>query len=59
MQHKLGYFVISRENNVLRVDFSRDCDPPPPTFPGTGGLGETIDEGAKTTGHTTAVAWFQ
>lgn len=36
-------YVISRENNVVRVDFSREPDPPAPCFPGAGGLhfGET------------------
>ena len=30
--------VIARESNVVRVDFSRDPDPPAPRFPGANGL---------------------
>jgi len=30
--------VIARENNVVRVDFSREPDPPAPCFPGANGL---------------------
>jgi hypothetical protein len=30
--------VISRESNVVRVDFSREPDPPAPCFPGANGL---------------------
>jgi hypothetical protein len=56
MQRTSGRFVISRENNVLRVDFSRDPDPPAPKFPGAGGLRETIDESTTTAEHTFAVA---
>jgi len=56
MQRRSGRFVISRENNVLRVDFSRDPDPPAPKFPGAGGLREAIDESTKTAELTFAVA---
>jgi hypothetical protein len=56
MRRASGHFVISRENNVLRVDFSRDPDPPTPKFPGAAGLRETIDESTKTGEHTLAVA---
>ena len=56
MQCKSGRFVIGRENNVLRVDFSRDPDPPAPKFPGAGGLRESIDESIKTAELTLAVA---
>lgn len=56
MLRRSGRFVISRENNVLRVDFSRDPDPPAPKFPGAGGLRETIDENTNTGEHTLAVA---
>jgi hypothetical protein len=31
-------YVIARESNVVRVDFSRDPDPPAPCFPGANGL---------------------
>jgi hypothetical protein len=30
--------VIAQESNVVRVDFSRDPDPPAPRFPGANGL---------------------
>jgi hypothetical protein len=30
--------VIAREGNVVRVNFSRDPDPPAPCFPGASGL---------------------
>lgn len=44
MQREPNRFVIGRENNVLRVDFSRDPDPPAPRFPGASGLREIGDE---------------
>jgi hypothetical protein len=53
---KSGRFVIGRESNVLRVDFSRGPDPPTPKFPGAAGLRETIDENTKAGEHTLAVA---
>lgn len=31
-------YVIARDRNVLRVDFSREPDPPAPCFPGANGL---------------------
>jgi hypothetical protein len=31
-------YVIGRERNVVRVDFSRKPEPPGPTFPGAGAL---------------------
>ena len=30
--------VIARESNIIRVDFSREPDPPTPCFPGANGL---------------------
>jgi hypothetical protein len=42
-------FVIGHENNVVRVDFSRDPDPPAPRFPGASGLREIGDESANET----------
>jgi hypothetical protein len=30
--------IIGRENNVVRVDFGREADPPAPKFPGANGL---------------------
>jgi len=32
------HYVVARESNVLRVDFSREPDPPAPGFPGAGAL---------------------
>jgi hypothetical protein len=49
MQRKHSRLVIGRENNVLRVDFSRDPDPPAPRFPGASGLREIVDESASVT----------
>jgi hypothetical protein len=31
-------YAIARESNVVRVDFSRDPDPPAPCLPGANGL---------------------
>ena len=31
-------YVVARENNVVRVDFRREPDPPAPRFPGAGAL---------------------
>ena len=56
MRRTSGRFIISRENNVLRVDFSRDPDPPAPKFPGAAGLREIIYENTKRGEHTLAVA---
>jgi hypothetical protein len=39
--------VIGRESNVVRVDFSREPDPPAPRFPGASGLRAIGDESAK------------
>jgi hypothetical protein len=56
MQRGINRFVISRENNVLRVDFSRDPDPPAPRFPGATGLREIGDESASETKYIAAEA---
>jgi hypothetical protein len=42
--------VIARDRNVVRVDFSREPDPPTPCFPGANGprVGESKDETAET-----------
>jgi hypothetical protein len=56
MQREINRFVISRENNVVRVDFSRDPDPPAPRFPGATGLREIGDESASETKYTVAGA---
>jgi len=41
--------VIARESNILRVDFSREPQPPAPRFPGASGLRLSVTEreGAK------------
>jgi len=31
-------FVLGRENNVVRVDFRHEPDPPAPKFPGAGAM---------------------
>ena len=31
-------YVIGRESNIVRVDFSREPNPPAPRFPGANGL---------------------
>ena len=54
MQSKTGRFVIGREDNVLRVDFSRDPDPPVPRFPGGCGLREIADEFTSATASISA-----
>ena len=38
MMRVIDRHVIARENNVVRVDFSREPDPPAPCFPGANGL---------------------
>ena len=50
MQRGINRFVVSRENNMVRVDFSRDPDPPAPRFPGATGLREIDDESASEAG---------
>ena len=44
MQRETKRLVIGREDNVVRVDFSRDPDPPAPRFPGASGLREIGNE---------------
>ena len=56
MQRGINRFVISRENNVVRVDFSRDPDPPAPRFPGASGLREIGNESASETKYIAAGA---
>lgn len=55
MQQETNRFVIGRENNVVRVNFSRDPDPPAPRFPGAGGLREIGDERTTVTGNVPVV----
>ena len=31
-------YVLWRTDNVVRIDFGRETDPPTPTFPGAGSL---------------------
>ena len=38
MSNPIDCYVIARDTNVLRVDFSREPDPPAPYFPGANGL---------------------
>jgi hypothetical protein len=40
-------YVIKRENNILRVDFSREPDPPAPKFPGAGAMHKICLEGEE------------
>jgi hypothetical protein len=56
MQRAINRFVICRENNVVRVDFSREPDPPAPRFPGASGLREIGDESTSATKNISAVA---
>ena len=56
MQRGINRFVICRENNVVRVDFSREPDPPAPRFPGASGLREIGDESTSATKNISAVA---
>jgi hypothetical protein len=56
MQREPNRFVIGRENNVVRVDFRRDPDPPAPRFPGASGLREIGDESASASKNIFAVA---
>jgi len=36
--HRARSCVIERKNNILRVDFRREPDPPAPKFPGAGAM---------------------
>jgi hypothetical protein len=36
--------IIERENNILRVDFRREPDPPAPKFRGAGAMHEPHEE---------------
>lgn len=36
--NQLDRYVIGREQNVVRVNFVRDPEPPTPPFPGAGAL---------------------
>jgi hypothetical protein len=56
MQRKIDRLVIGRENNVVRVNFSRDPDPPAPRFPGATGLREIGDESGGAAKNISAVA---
>jgi hypothetical protein len=55
--------VIARESNIVRVDFSREPDPPAPWFPGANGLrlSDTETHGAEAPtdklGLATAFPW--
>jgi hypothetical protein len=50
--------VIERENNVVRVDFRREPEPPGPRFPGANGSREFGDKRTgDATDVSTAMAW--
>ena len=36
--NQLDRYVIGRDQNVVRVNFARDPEPPTPPFPGAGAL---------------------
>jgi hypothetical protein len=38
--HRARSRVVERENNILRVDFRHEPDPPAPKFPGAGAMHE-------------------
>ena len=38
MRSLVQHRIIERERNVVRVDFSREPDPPAPRFPGAGAM---------------------
>jgi hypothetical protein len=42
-------YVLGRENNIVRVDFTREPDPPAPRFPGAGALRAAQDLAAAVT----------
>jgi hypothetical protein len=42
--HRGRLCVVARENNILRVDFRREPDPPAPKFPGAGAMHEIPSE---------------
>lgn len=42
-----GRFVVGRKDNVVLVDFSREPEPPSPSFPGACGLREIGGETAE------------
>jgi hypothetical protein len=51
-------YVIERENNVVRVDFRREPEPPGPRFPGANGAREFADKRTgDATDVSTAMAW--
>jgi hypothetical protein len=38
MKRPISRYVLARNDNVVRVDFSREPEPPEPGFPGAPGL---------------------
>jgi hypothetical protein len=38
MRAKGSRFIVGRDSNIVRVDFTREPDPPAPRFPGAAGL---------------------
>ena len=59
MQRKTNRFVIGRENNVVRVDFSRDLDPPALEFPGASGSLVISDQSASEVRYNTPITQLQ
>jgi hypothetical protein len=50
--------VIARENNVVRVNFRREPEPPGPRFPGANGSREIRNKQmGDATAVSTAMAW--
>lgn len=56
MPRDANRLIVGRENNVVRVDFRPDPDPPAPKFPGASGLREMDDESTSATTTIFAVA---
>jgi len=44
MRNVIRSCVVARDNNVLRVVFRREPDPPAPKFPGAGAMREVRTE---------------
>jgi hypothetical protein len=57
MQRQAHRFVLGRDDNVVRVDFSRDPDPPAPRFPGAGALRDIGYDIASAAEGVAAGAW--
>lgn len=51
-----GIWVIARENNIVRVDFSRRPEPPEPRFPGASGVRDTSQRTCELESKLSAVS---